>query len=101
MIGKNEKGKGHDVMERQKYKLAYFNVSYLFPIYILPTMIKTLTFTNTGIMLQSLVVTNVQFYLNILHTEVVISFSPVHAITALEIWNFQFNASFYMFRSFV
>ena len=47
MVKKNEKGKGHDVMERQKSKLAYFEVSKVFLIHIFSTLMKTLTSTNT------------------------------------------------------
>ena len=52
------KRKEYDVMERQKYKVAYFDISYLFPICILQTLIETVTSANTGITPQSSVVTN-------------------------------------------
>jgi len=45
-------------MERQKYEVALFDVSYSFLIYIFPTLIKTVTSSNAGITPQSLVATN-------------------------------------------
>jgi len=47
MVKKNEKVKGHDEMERQNSKVAYVDVSNVFLINILPTLIKTLTSTYT------------------------------------------------------
>jgi len=40
MVKKNEKGKGYEVIERQKSKVAYVDVSNVFLIHILPTLKK-------------------------------------------------------------